>query len=463
MNKEGGCVMGSIYFISIRLVFIFCFLGTIIGCSSHLPTVTPIKKVKDIKSQKGVFYSLPKTVIRIEIPIISTNKKPGPLFVNKDWFYKKATNVGLEMNDITKEKSTTFSIGKATVSTISMPDENNTFFVKFDSKAFEDLNLTMKLSKTGLLESAKSDSTNRVLDIGVKVFESAASIAGKFITLGGKAPEESQIDDHINTINRILISRLDLITGTAGTITGGLPAETLKLMLVELDKKEQELMNALRGTTTKKEWTAVFEFEPEPKPKPKETEEDKITFKEVEIKLLSISESDGINELTDYCINYYSNPFGRKGKKTQDSIKLRISAKAQPALKIFPNDKDDSGSFFYRIPLQANVELLKNDKLFMAENVYIAQIGPIRHLPNKFNGKFGLLDLIFYTDTGSIQKIDTQAKAMEISDAIGRLGTSAADLTGKILTADDELTKLERKKNILELKKEIRDLEEELD
>lgn len=451
--------MESINFISIRLVFIFCFLGTIMGCGSHLPTVTPIEKVTNIKSQKGVFYSLPKTVIRIEIPIISTNKKPGPLFVNKEWFYKKAANVGLEEDDITKEKSTTFSIGKATVSTISMPDENNTFFVKFDSKAFEDLNLTMKLSKTGLLESAKSDSTNRALDIGVKVFESAASIAGKFITLGGKAPEEPEIDDHINTINRILTSRLNLITGTAGTITGGLPVETLKLMLIELDKKEQELMNALRGTTTKKEWTAVFEFEP----KPKKTEGGKITFKEDEIKLLSISKSDGIDELSEYCINYYSNPFGRKENNSQDLIKLRISAKPQPALEIFPNDKDDSGSFFYRIPLQANVELVKNDKPFMTENVYIAQIGPIRHLPNKFNGKFGLLDLIYYTDTGSIQKIDTQAKAMEISDTVGRLGTSAADLTGKILTADDELTKLERKKNILKLKKEIRDFEEELD
>jgi len=451
--------MGSINIKSIRVVIIFCFLGIIMGCASHLPAVRPIEKITNIESQKGVFYSLPKTVIRIEIPIIATSKKPGSLFANKEWFYEKAATVGLERNDITKEESTTYSIGKATVSTISMPDENNTFFVKFDSKVFEDLSLTMNLSKAGLLESAKSDSTNRALDIGVKVFESVASIAGKFISLGGKAPEESQMDDHIKAINRILTSRLDLITGTSGTITGGLPAETLKLMLGELDKKEQELMNALRGTTTKKEWTAVFEFEP----KPSNTEASKKKFEDVEIELLSISESDGIDKLSDYCINYYSNPFGRKGNKSQDLIKLKISAKPQPALIISPNDKNDLDSFFYRIPLQANVELTKKGKTFMAESVYIAQIGPIRQLPRKFSGKFGLLDLTFYTDTGSIQKFDAQTKAMEISDAVGRLGTSAADLTGKILTADDELTKLERKKNVLKLKKEIRDLEEGLD
>lgn len=444
---------------SIRVAIVFCFLVTIMGCTSHLAEVRSIEKVTNIELQKGVFYSLPKTVIRIEMPIIAKTKKPGPLFINEEWFYRKAVSVGLEKNDITQNESTTYSMGKAVISTISMPDEKNTFFVKLDSKIFKDLNLTMNLSKDGLLESAKSDSTNRALDIGVKVFESAASIAGKFFALGGKAPTQSEVDDHIKTINRILTSRLDLITGTAGTITGGLPADTLKLMLGELDKTEQELMNALRGTMTKKEWTAIFEFEPEPNKIGGSNE----IFNKDNIKLLSISKSDGITELSDYCINYYSNPFGLKKNKSLHVINLKISANPQPALKISPNGKNDSGSFFYRIPLQANIKLTKNDNTFMAKSAYLAQIGPIRQLPKNFRGKFGLLDLNFYTDTGGIKKINTQTKALEISEAVGSLGTSAADLTEKILTADDELTKLERKKKILELENEIRDLEAELD
>ena len=72
MNKEGGCVMKSINIKSIIMAIFFCFLGTIMGCGSHLAAVTPIEKVKKIESQKGVFYSLPKTVIRIEIPITKT-------------------------------------------------------------------------------------------------------------------------------------------------------------------------------------------------------------------------------------------------------------------------------------------------------------------------------------------------------------------------------------------------------
>jgi hypothetical protein len=437
-------------------ILLVIFALWIISCGSLLPTVIPIDENSDTKAKKGIFYSLPKTLIRIEIPIISTTEIPGPLFENKEWFYEAVEKIGLTTDEITKTESTTYRLGDAAISTITLPDENNTFFIELDVGRTKDLNLTLQLNKEGLLESAKSDSTDRAFDIGVKLAKSTASIAGKMIGAPPmtaltpdkrKMTKRDKVEQNIIEIDSIRKSRLLLISGPLKQMLGGFHPDTLKLMLTELDKKEQQLTNALRGITTEKEWTAIFEIEPK-------------TI-DTGAELLHFSDRTGIAKLGGYCVNDFSNPFKIISDETADLIEMRISAKKQPATIIGPNDKNIDGSFFYRIPVQTHVEIKRNKKTFIAENVHLAHLGPIRQLPKDFKSKFALLDLSFYTDTGGIKKFDTQLKAGDIGEAVESISTSAGEMTEKILKVDQELLVLERKKKILELKNQIKQLEQE--
>ena len=433
-------------------ILLAVFALWIISCGSNLPAVLPIDENSDTKTKKGIFYSLPKTLIRIEIPIISITKIPGPLFENEDWFNQAVESIGLTTDEIIKTESTTYKLGDAVISTITLPDEKNTFFIELDIEWTKDLSLNMQLSKEGLLESSKSDSTDRAFDIGVKLAKSTASIAAKiFMPEAEKEEREKRkkkyVNQNIAEINIIRNDRYKLISGNIGQMSGGLHPETLKLMLEELDKREQDLTNDLRGITTEKKWTAIFEIEPD-------------TI-DAEAELLRFSEINGIAELSKYCVNDFSNPFDKTSDKEADLIEMKISAKKQPADIIKSNDKNIDGSFFYRIPVQTHVEIKKNEKTFIAENVYLAHLGPIRQLPKDFKSKSALLDLSFYTDTGGIKKIDTQAKAVDIGEAVESIGKSVGEMTEKILKEDKELSALERKKKILELKNQIKKLEKE--
>jgi Domain of unknown function (DUF4831) len=438
----------QISIVAIEIIFLISILS---ACTTRLAEVKQVNENDKLDSH-GFFYSLPKTAIRIEIPIKRAIKKPGPLFVDNDNFYQQANSIGLSKNKINKKLETKYSIGDPIISSFSLPDPDATFFVKMDSQPTEELILEMELTESGLMERAKSESTNRLLDIGVKTLEAGASIAGNFIKYGGMTSKRDLLDAQIEQIKEIRKSKYDLISGNSVGVTGGMPAETLKLMISELNKEEKRLLNAIQGTKEEKEWIAIFEFIP--------------TTKTDQAKFLSITD-DGTLSISPTCVNCASYPFGKVLQGNTDELEVFLITKAQrqPAdiLKTLNINLKENGSFYYRIPLQTEIQIFKKEKLLSSKSILVAHLGPKYQLAKKFQSRTGSIELFVYTNTGAIKKINNTAKPFDAETAIETLGTSAANLSEIILKGDDEITKLEREKEILELKKAIRDLEKDLD
>ena len=141
------------------------------GCSGHLAEVIKYDSSNNAayKTKDGIFYSLPKNIVRVEVPIKRTEKSKADL-LKKD---KENYEWGLEQLELTYSEMTTkdkteYSLGDPVISTITKPDSDNTFFVKLDTRYIEDSNLTLELTRDGLIKSGKSDVSNKTWDIGVK-------------------------------------------------------------------------------------------------------------------------------------------------------------------------------------------------------------------------------------------------------------------------------------------------------
>nr|VFK08635.1 MAG: hypothetical protein BECKLPF1236A_GA0070988_100195 [Candidatus Kentron sp. LPFa]VFK24873.1 MAG: hypothetical protein BECKLPF1236C_GA0070990_100175 [Candidatus Kentron sp. LPFa] len=109
--------------------------------------------------------------------------------------------------------------------------------------------------------------------------------------------------------------------------------------------------------------------------------------------------------------------------------------------------------------------------------VPVAQFGPIAQLPSSFGGTEGNIILSVFTDTGAMKKITVGAKPQSPDSITSGTGVLESFLARRALndaqkeaeleaaakeTADAELNELTREKQLLELKKAIRDLKTDL-
>ena len=129
-------------------------------------TTMSVKK----KPLDGIFYSLPRTVVRATVPVKRTESSPGR--------YPKYAMFLFPDDDAVTEPNIKFKLEKPVFEAGFEPDPDEIYYVGIKSKFFQSKTLFAELSESGIFSAAKSkveDQTPAIVGAAVKT---AASIVG---------------------------------------------------------------------------------------------------------------------------------------------------------------------------------------------------------------------------------------------------------------------------------------------
>lgn len=142
-----------------------CFESKVI--TSKVNPVTPGSSPRDIN---GVFYALPRTVVKADVPVNRTNKQPGALSVYTPCFFPGENYV------VRKESEFAVDADKIRFDTMFIPDTEEVYMIKTKGGKFETRNLEMTLTESGVLVKASAEVTNDTIDIVTGAVKTGAGL-----------------------------------------------------------------------------------------------------------------------------------------------------------------------------------------------------------------------------------------------------------------------------------------------
>jgi hypothetical protein len=470
-----------------------CLMLALLGAGCAKVAVKPV--TGDPSKEPGIYYALPETVITIEIPVKVTKSKPGKGVGMSD---AELAPARIRSDQIQKAEETKakIEVDQVEFGARPIPDLSRIYYVKAAPGILDDMGLNFTLQESGVISEGLGETKNLAVDFAVRVAETALTIAGKTGTAAivkdkGKQPtvtaksKDTAGAGLVNDIVAIRKQRGNLIATASKHPESN--AETVKLLLANLDAREQKALSALIGPSE----TAVMKIEAEFTPG---TEADNVTLFRV------IVNSDGNQKVCPAEGNTKASVFipedlsdescGAPGVKIESLYALRIEPpKTRMKSKIGEPDSTASkgnSSFFYRIPEQALVTLTKcggdpGDKAVTLAQTrpMVAQIGAVTCLPAQTGGVYLKYDLKYHEQTGalktaaiksspiSLETVDMARKAFETyKDAEAAKKKAEAEVEAaeeqKAAAASDEVNQLKREAEILQLKKTIQDLNNSL-
>jgi hypothetical protein len=419
------------------------------------------------KNVRGVLYSLPETMITVEVPVTRT-------VVAKTALWEGARELlGLSESEI----GVFYKVGTPKVGTRSRPDPDARFIVEIAGGTFEERSLQLELTEAGLLTTADSKAEDKSVDFAVKTLEIAAGLAAR-VAFAGEAPVASKtrtaesVAEEIKTLRnaRRKLASGDLLIGT-------LPADTLERMFKELDILEESLLGELRvvrvsiwnaraevrltradfcGTSTSTDRT-LFSIP--------------AGFKQSPEGLLPIGDSNhrvrdpGVkpsdNKLVEIPPEFEYWP-GPDTAWVPITVSLSLEVVSLPQGDgSAPVSPGTASGFFYRSPVPVTVAVRKGTTTLSNDRPLVAQLGPILTLPSSPGGKASEYRFAVFPETGGLKKLFVTSTAQGTAPVEG-VGRAAAQLVEAQRAADNELANLERQQKVLEAKKKIRDLQKEL-
>ena len=494
----------------------------------------------------GVFYALPRTVVKADVPVVKTVKERGEFFAFTPCFFPN--------EKYTKIPSTSFHVAADRIKfdTTFIPDAEEVYLIKTRGGMFETRNLELELTERGVLVKASADVTNEAIDIvtgtiktgvgvlakasGAGLFSGTAADKGNF---AGLLDEEQrrcrellvqQWDDDINNaatpeeklllqkarpevldhapgfkqeyekakqiaanIDSLQKRRHNDILDTAVT-PASVPADTLKLVLEELDKSITTLMEAnFTGTKSTLTWNASFRLNPD---NPGKMSIDLFTLSK-DYGVCQVHVNQGVKLDDNFTIKKRCKG-GALTCKPNEMEPVDCNAKGQKVWLAMQLGEDGEGGpspagsqfadvvrdaqlrrngdrgFYYRIPGSAIAFIMKQtdkpkepDDLARAP-LSIAQFGEVVSLPASTGGRKTKYTLALYEASGGLKNFVMGSSALvqqKNIDDVAAAATTAIEAKGernKAKAPADELQQLERQRKILEEKKKIRELENEL-
>lgn len=346
----------------------------------------------DQPSGDGAFYTLPQTVLKIDVVLKVSEQLKGP--------YSDYAERFLGLEEVNKFDFTTWAIEEIEISTLTEPDPNKGYYIESPATDSKDMRiLSLSLDEAGMLLSAgdleKVEAKKTVKTREVVVFDNPAE--------GMHFPEfytASQVETRIDTIIRrvavdtamteqlfyrqrmednsteemavkalhkieqIRESKYNLITGFQET---AYDAGTLKFMFEKLEALENEHLDLFRGKSFSEFYHHTFYVVPKPK-------NNRFTTT-----LFQFATGSGITE-------------GKSGEPVQ----LEMIGTGTAG-----NEDGTSGTgIAYRSPGKAEVTVSFEDRKLYENRMAINQFGAVKRLPAKkfraeFNPETGGLKSLF--------------------------------------------------------------------
>jgi hypothetical protein len=150
------------------------------GCAKI--SVTHITDAKDARfREEGVFYALPKTVVKTQLKVDKATKTPAKYSRFAGIFSPSIPAVCGGVKDCkTGTPKISFSVQQgATFSTFGEPDPAHLYMVRFSGGGAVDQTISMAWTESGLVSSASATVTNRTTDIVMSGLKLATSLGTK--------------------------------------------------------------------------------------------------------------------------------------------------------------------------------------------------------------------------------------------------------------------------------------------
>lgn len=298
-------------------------------------------KKKPKKSSPQVVYSLPKTMFAIEVNMKKTETRVGPYFRYCERY--------LAIRDVCTEDNVSYEVQSLNIKTLPVPDKDKTFQINAMSALWvNEIGVICGLNIPPMIaeETAKVQVSNEAyLDkfaFDYRAYYEDQLLANSIAKMAESAAKQ---------IYSIRESRMALISGDNERVpTDG---QSLQIMLEELDKAEQSLMELFVGKKVVTTETYTYYYTPSNK-----STKDEVIFR--------VSPTAGVVEKDDL---------------SGLPVYLTISANKND---IPPVDLKNGGELFYNIVGTAFVQLKVENKMMFEQTMSIAQMGTLQALPSKF-------------------------------------------------------------------------------
>jgi len=352
--------------------------------------------------REGIFYALPRTVIKIDVSIDRIENYRGP--------YSEYAMKYLGLKNVVLANSVEYKITGMKVTTSQQPDPDQYFFLELGEKLTkgEQAGL-LSFTSSGLILgtiAGMSDTSEREArinnteqpemtsekDVFPEIFKYSAdvnftekvdtiirkvnidtmTIERQYLkrTVVEKSPE-LKAKEASDYITKIKDNRFNLISGFQEV---NYNRETLEYMDTQLKQMEKEYLKLFTGISLHKTMTFSFVYTPNP------------NQVNTEVPIFKYMKSKGMMELDE--------PGGKIV-----TIKVQRSGTTSPLANYLKRSGDNSHShgFFYRIPEPARVTVKVDDNLQEETQCLVSQLGIVSFLPtNKWKVEF-------FKETGGIK------------------------------------------------------------
>ncbi|MCF6342462.1 MAG: DUF4831 family protein [Bacteroidales bacterium] len=352
-------------------------------CSTRSYSQFVVTRVQDLNvntTQDGFYYSLPRTVLKIDLVIEKIQQRKGPL--------AEFTAKYLGATEYIDNNTVTFRLVDVLIDQLSEPDPQQIYYIQFPAERPKDAKPTgFSLTPTGTLAAFGLENTPQVIRAGSDIHQTFLISDGgedfnyfadynrkkvvdtviRKITIDtvtidrflfktswvDKSPEE-KANEAAMQIARIRESRFNLLTGYQEVNYG----ESMRYMDEQLMRMEQKYLELFLGKELRTLETQTIYFTP---------------TKENQTQLL-----------------YH----GTDGTTLEAKLTPGGTADKLPENPLMKQD-----NIFYRIPEAALLEVTQNGKVFYSEKMRINQYGIVAAVPLKRTS------LQFDPQTGTLIKI----------------------------------------------------------
>lgn len=350
-------------------IFVLTAMFAFLAGHLNAQFVTSHAKIAMPGQQRGIYYSLPRTVIQLDLMVDKTELVEGP-------YSEYANMVGAD--EVITSDQIEYALRDVVMSTYAEADPNATFFVASNPKKPEPMQF--HLNSRGILEGIGMIAKNSPLQ-SMPVSLAKANVSSdntpvfkyQFGPSGAKS-EELRARAAAEMINRIREEKLKLLTGFQET---AFSLDTYRQMYADLDEMESEYLSLFVG---KRVVTPIVQTV-------------YVTLsKEVPLQTVgSFSKETG-----------FSTSISEGNSITVQAISLKTTGNINALSKSAVESISHEDKVFYRIPEIVNVKVSLDDELLLERRETLVQFGVFMLAPLN-NTK-----MVFDPNTGQVVSISME-------------------------------------------------------
>lgn len=331
--------------------------------------------------EDGIFYYLPRNMVRLEFVVEETNYYVGP--------YAEFASKLMGVTDYIKEQKTDFKIKDVDIQLVSEADPDAIYCISVDEKnkepmpgvildddgvilafGFDSIPTTMKIIRNSFIHNDLK--YNDKLGVSfVEILDDEIEIVDDDDEEGGgakKITKEEKAKEALKRISKIRNSYFELISGFLEVPFGDVTTD----MAESLKSLENEYVSLFKGKTVKNTYKKVIYFKPE------------TNQANSAVTIAKLSATDGIVDAN--------------GKGEQIKIQFETANSLANVSQISDNAKTNSQNnrLFYRMPAITNVKITLGSQTIAEKQLIISQFGKIRVVSAKNN------KLLFNPNTGQV-------------------------------------------------------------